>query len=100
MLLNQDWHEFKRGDPSTFPPDLSSIQVIYASGRLVKGTWRNEMLDYGADALARGPSRPLTQCGTQDQLQDCKRRAGRTPGFISPGTGSGLGRAAAFGRTP
>jgi hypothetical protein len=46
MLLDQDWHEFIRNDPSTFPPDLSSIQVIYASGRLVKGTWRNEMLSH------------------------------------------------------
>jgi hypothetical protein len=43
-MSDQDWHEFIQNDPSTFPPDLSSIQVIFASGRLVKGTWRDGML--------------------------------------------------------
>jgi hypothetical protein len=44
-MPDQDWHEFIQNDPgSTFPPNLSSIQVMFASGRLVKGTWRDGML--------------------------------------------------------
>jgi hypothetical protein len=45
-MPDQDWHEFIQDDPSTFPTDLSSIQVIFASGRLVKGTWLNGMFSH------------------------------------------------------
>ena len=43
-MPDRDWHEFIQDDPSTFPPDLSSIQVIFASGRLIKGIWRDGMV--------------------------------------------------------
>ena len=45
-MQDQEWHEFIQDDHSTFPPDNSSIQVIFASGRLVKGTWRDGMLSH------------------------------------------------------
>jgi hypothetical protein len=45
-MQDQDWHEFIQNDPSTFPPDPSSIQVIFASGRLVKGTWLNGIFSH------------------------------------------------------
>jgi hypothetical protein len=43
---DQEWHEFIQHDRSTFPPDNSSIQVIFESGRLFKGTWRDGMLSH------------------------------------------------------
>jgi hypothetical protein len=43
-MQDQEWHEFIQDDRSTFPPDNSSIQMIFASGRLIKGTWRDGML--------------------------------------------------------
>jgi hypothetical protein len=45
-MQDQEWHAFIQGDRSTFPPDHSSIQVIFASGRLLKGTWRDGMLSH------------------------------------------------------
>jgi hypothetical protein len=45
-MQDQEWHEFIQDDRSTFPPDNSSIQVIFASGRLVKGTWHDGMLSH------------------------------------------------------
>jgi hypothetical protein len=43
-MQDQEWHEFIQDDRSMFPPDHSSIQVIFASGRLIKGTWHDGML--------------------------------------------------------
>jgi hypothetical protein len=45
-MQDQEWHEFIQDDRSTFPPDHSSIQVIFASGRLVKGTWRDGIFSH------------------------------------------------------
>jgi hypothetical protein len=45
-MQDQEWHEFIQEDRSTFPPDHSSIQVIFASGRLIKGTSRDGMLSH------------------------------------------------------
>jgi hypothetical protein len=45
-MQDQEWHEFIQDDVSTFPPDHSSIQVIFASGRLIKETWRDGMLSH------------------------------------------------------
>jgi hypothetical protein len=35
-MQDQEWHEFIQDDGSTFPPDHSSIHVMFASGRLVR----------------------------------------------------------------
>jgi hypothetical protein len=45
-MPDPDWHEYIQDDPSTFPPDHSSIQVIFASGRLIKGIWLDGMLSH------------------------------------------------------
>ena len=45
-MQDQEWHEFIQDDRSTFPPDNSLIQVIFASGRLIKGTWHDGMLSH------------------------------------------------------